>query len=584
MADGNLDEAFAWVKRQLGRELWPRERQFIATGGYARPSHFHRKTSKRPESATEENRFDARLIRWLLVKEIQGVTCRPEGVKLLGLLIEGELDLGHIDFGRALSATACGFRESPSMMGSTLNGLYLTGSSLPGLFAKGLICNGPVHLREQFKANGSIQLVGAKINGQFDCSGGSFAATQGRALNCDSAVIGANVLLGDGFAAAGEVNFRGAQINGHLSCTGGTFEATNRRALNCNASVISGNVLLRDGFYARGEVSFHSTKVMGNFLCKSARIEGQLDCERATIDCCFFWEAISGEVTDLNLTGTSVSRLRDDTSSWACVKTPILSGFRYESLQSDMALGDRLKLFERKREKFISPSRFLYWSYMDFDPQPYNQLASIYDAMGRRGDAAQVRATREKKLAYANLIRATIGSTADFNGFISISLAVLAFLWSQLYRVSFGFGHIPSRALGSALVILFGTYVMANNTYQHGEMAPASPVVLTSAEWLAAAQAGCAGPQEQGCTMPLRLWEQGSVGYRDYETFSPALYALDLFLPLDTLAQEENRAPSKDRGLWGWTLYWSRSIVQLYGWFLSTTALALISGILSRKE
>ncbi|MBZ4023995.1 hypothetical protein CKO11_16205 [Rhodobacter sp. TJ_12] len=119
--------------------------------------------------------------------------------------------------------------------------------------------------------------------------------------------------------------------------------------------------------------------------------------------------------------------------------------------------------------------------------------------------------------------------------------------------------------------------------YKAGEMAPASPVVLTSAEWLDASQKGCKAQQIEGCTMPLQLWEQ-STAYRDYETFSPALYALDLFLPLDTLGQEDAWAPSKDRGAFGLTLYWARWAVQLSGWLLLATAAAVFTGVLGKKD
>lgn len=331
-------------------------------------------------------------------------------------------------------------------------------------------------------------------------------------------------------------------------------------------------------------MNFRRAEVTGVLRCQSARFDGDFDCEGARIGGGFFWESISGKIYVLDLTETSVAHLSDDTASWRCVETPKLSGFRYDSIQSDMTVQERLSLLARKWERGIpchfttAPKR------KDFDPQPYSHLAKVYDTMGHRGDAAKVRLRRDVRLASARLARAITGSTWSSTAILSVLLAFVSYLWSQLYRLTFGFGYAPFRALGTALVILLATYVLAENTYQRGEMAPASPVVLTSAEWLAAAQAGCAGPKEQGCTMPLRLWEQGSVGYRDYETFSPALYALDLFLPLDTLAQEESWAPSKDRGPWGWTLYWGRWLIQLSGWLLLTTAAAVFSGVLGKKD
>lgn len=294
-------------------------------------------------------------------------------------------------------------------------------------------------------------------------------------------------------------------------------------------------------------------------------------------------EKISGQIEELDLTEVKVGRLSDDPASWHCVTSLKLSGLRYDSIQSDMTVQDRLALLERKWERAIPLPSGEKSKRKDFDPQPYSQLAKVYDTMGHRGDAAKVRLRRDVRLASARLARAITSSTWSSTAVLSVLLALVSFLWSQLYRATFGFGYGPFRAFGTALVILLGTYVLAENTYQRGEFAPASPVVLASPEWLIASAFGCPGAQEPGCTMPLRRWEQ-SLAYRDYETFSPALYALDLFLPLDTLAQEESWAPSKDRGPWGWTLYWGRWLIQLSGWLLLTTAAAVFSGVLGKKD
>ncbi|SDE32645.1 hypothetical protein SAMN04244550_00121 [Rhodobacter capsulatus] len=294
----------------------------------------------------------------------------------------------------------------------------------------------------------------------------------------------------------------------------------------------------------------------------------------------FFWQVMSGKVEALNLTETHISTLTDDTASWACVETVRLSGFRFDSIQSDMTVQERLVLLGRKWERDIPSPSGAASSRQDFDPQPYSQLAKVYDTMGHRMDAAKVRFARDERLMWAAFFRAMRQPKPDTFG---KALACISLVWGYVYRDTFGYGHAPFKALRTALLVLIATWWLADQTYQRGEMAPASPVVLASPEWLIASAFGCPGAQEPGCTMPLRRWEQ-SVSYRDYETFSPALYALDLFLPLDTLAQEESWAPSKDRGPWGSTLYWGRWLIQLSGWLLLTTAAAVFSGVLGKKD
>lgn len=581
MADQNLSEAFAWAEKELGRELWPRERQFIRMRGWARSTDFEWDNLSPPENGTERSMFDARLIRCLMTEEIPGISCRNEGVELLGLWIERELDLSIVDCGHPIRAIACNFQTALSLEGARVDGLDLSDSVIPSLDANHIQCRGSVKLAHNFKALGVVNLSNARIDGELDCAQGNFAASNGIALDCSNAIIGSHVYLDNGFRADGLVTFVDARIFGKLLCSGSTFTAMDpeHHVLNCDAALIGADLFLRMGFTAVGKVSFVRAEVKGDLECNQAKFDGAVTCEGVLIRGGFFWKGVSGNVSTLNLTETKVGRLTDDTASWACVETPALSGFRYDSIQSDITVKDRLALLDRKWERNIPPSS----TRKDFDPQPYSQLAKVYETMGHRGDAAKVRLRRDVRLASARLARAITGSTWSSTAVLSVLLALVSFLWSQLYRATFGFGYAPFRAFGTALVILLGTYVLAENTYQRGEFAPASPVVLASPEWLIASAFGCPGAQEPGCIMPLRRWEK-SLAYRDYETFSPALYALDLFLPLDTLAQEESWAPSKDRGPWGWTLYWGRWLIQLSGWLLLTTAAAVFSGVLGKKD
>ncbi|XZQ28991.1 hypothetical protein ACTTAL_16210 [Rhodobacter capsulatus] len=580
MADGNLEEAFAWVKRQLRRELWPREKQFIETGGEACPKGFKSSNRERPRTDDDNNRFDARLIRWLLTQEIPGIICRPEGVTVMGLWIEKTLSLGYVDCERAINASNCTFQEAPVLRNAQLRGLYLTGTALPGLDAVRLTCNGPIKMNKGFVANSCIQLGEARITGQVDCGDGHFASQKGPALNLSSAEIGADVFLNDGFTARGAVKLVRVQIVGQLTCDGGRFDATDGLSLNCNAAVIGADVFLRNKFNATGRVDFIRAQVTGNLRCQSAHFNGAFNAEGAKIAGGLFWENISGKVVVLDLTETSVERLNDDSGSWAKVKTPKLSCFRFDSIQSDMTVQDRLNLLGRKWERDIPFPNSAAPKRNDFDPQPYSHLAKVYDAMGHRMDAAKVRYARDERLMWATFFRALAPPKPDTFG---QGLAFVSLVWGCGYRATFGYGHAPFKALRTALLILAATVWLANATYQRGEMAPANVDILLSEDWKDAINNGCPSIQTASCTMPLRLWENTPAG-KDHEAFSPSIYALDLFLPLGTLAQKDSWAPSKNRGAFGWTLHYCRWIIQLSGWLLIATAAAVFSGVLGKKD
>lgn len=62
------------------------------------------------------------------------------------------------------------------------------------------------------------------------------------------------------------------------------------------------------------------------------------------------------------------------------------------------------------------------------------------------------------------------------------------------------------------------------------------------------------------------------------------LYALDLFVPLDALGQENAWAPSKDRGWWGTIGYYARMPIQMSGWIITAKSAAVVTGLVGRKE
>lgn len=91
------------------------------------------------------------------------------------------------------------------------------------------------------------------------------------------------------------------------------------------------------------------------------------------------------------------------------------------------------------------------------------------------------------------------------------------------------------------------------------------------------------GVKEVGCEMPLHLWNTTDTA-TDYETFNRGLYALDLFVPLDALGQENAWAPSKDRGALGWWAYYARWLVQMSGWIITVVGAAALTGGIGCKE
>ena len=220
--------------------------------------------TERPTKGTAENTIRAGLIRELLLGT-EDCRAPTHGIIMQGAWIDEHLSLIGEELPVPLLLHNCTLTENVFLIESTLPGLYLPGTQLPALHAQGLRCRGNLHLTDEFEAKGLVDLTGAKIAGQLDCTDGKFSAKD-VALRCDTITVGASVLLRNGFEAKGKVDLNGAKITGQLNCAGGKFLAK-PVALTCNALSTGSSVSLLLGFEAQGEVNLAGAKIGGKLAC-----------------------------------------------------------------------------------------------------------------------------------------------------------------------------------------------------------------------------------------------------------------------------------------------------------------------------
>lgn len=619
----------------------------------------------KPTAGTEQNTIRATLIRHILLGGCDDAPVHAKGVQIQGAWITGVLDLEACDSPLDLYLAGCTICEQSVLMDARLGSVMLPGCKVPGLNAhrlqvaravllnhgfqaKGtvdlssariggvLACdNGTfdgaggvalrcdamtvgtdVFLSDGFTATGQVNLMRAQITGQLDCVGGTFDGAGGVALMCNAMTVGASVFLRDGFTATGQVDLGGAQITGQLACTGGTFDGAGDVALMCEALTVGADVFLHGGFAAAGQVNLRRAQITGHLLCSGATIKGLLNCEGMSVDGGMYWHDVTKPPLAIDLTDAHVGALRDDDASWqGCLS--VLNGFRYDRIISEVSVTERLAWLGRKYETPIKAAvqmdgAPLPWlskaGDQKFDPQPYSQLATVLRAQGNASGAARVLVAREKRLGRAGYLRAQAALGPE--GAPAVRSSLLAMIkrpFDGLFGLVFGYGHQPARALVAVFLIWAGCFWLYGAAYNAGQMAPNSDVVLTSAEWQAAAvgytdenrpkapegwdQAewivrsshACATVKQADCEMPLILWQTSNTA-TDYETFNRGLYALDLFVPLDALGQENAWAPSKDRGALGWWAYYLRWAVQMSGWVITAVAAAALTGVIGRKQ
>ena len=143
---------------------------------------------------------------------------------------------------------------------------------------------------------------------------------------------------------------------------------------------VGADVFLRDGFQATGTLNLRRARITGNLQIIKAEINGLVDLQSGRVDEGFFWKNISGDVTTLDLTDTSVGVLRDDLESWDAVKRSRLKGLRYDGIDSDIRVRYRIEHLAPTKDQVAT-----------FDPQPHTQLAKTLSTHGQPVGAARVR-------------------------------------------------------------------------------------------------------------------------------------------------------------------------------------------------
>ena len=412
----------------------------------------------------------------------------------------------------------------------TLPALYMPSTHLPKLNAQRLQCNGSLHLSDGFQATGPVDLVGAEIDGQLSCNGGKFLAER-KALNCSAVTVGSDVVLS------------------------GEFDARRRIFLN--------------RFEARGRIDLNRAEIAGNLQISGATLNTGLDAQGMRVRAGFFWRNVTGDGIEVDLIDAHVGTLVDGPGSWQSVKMLRLSSFRYDRIESDVDVQERLDWLA-KHDASVRP----------FTPQPFVQLANVLRRQGMISAVNTVMIKREDLQRDADMEQAVQGN--EWCGLFALVMLLRPFL-SLPFKWMFGYGHRPAWELLWIAGILIITAAFAQKIHIHGQFAPTSSVVLTSQDWLDSFPTEPLHPDSPLWRAQMDAWAQTTSG-RDYTSFSAFLYALDLFIPLDALGQEKNWAPSAERGWWGEWGHRLRWLVQMAGWVITAIGAAVVTGLIGRRD
>ena len=279
-------------------------------------------------------------------------------------------------------------------------------------------------------------------------------AGSGRALAADGLVVGGGVDL-TGIHAEGEVRLSRAQIQGDLDCSRGTFKNPSQTpvqqnptlplvgtgtALNADGVNVNGGLFLRDGF-VEGQVRLPRSRIRMDLDCSKLTLIGELNAEGSEIGGALFWTGLADPATaHLNLMSASIRVLADDMNSWPVHGNLKLEGFVYGRMIGRAPTDAKSRLDWLSRQS-------------SFALQPYHQLAKVLRDDGNVTGAQQVlfemEHLRRKKedrgradRAYSFVFRNTVGYGYYPTRFAASWLVGLAVLGFVLFWAGFCAGSI----------------------------------------------------------------------------------------------------------------------------------------------
>jgi hypothetical protein len=219
-----------------------------------------------------ERAVRGRLVAWLCTGREASLLVTHRGVAIEGVRVDGGLDLQFARLAFPLYLKNCALTGLLNVQGANLHSLYLQGSYLKGLRADGLRVKGDVFLRDGFKCQGEVRLLGSDIEGNLDCKAGQFLNRGGIAIFADRMKVGGSFSLASGFRADGEVRLSGAVIAGQMRADGARLDNPNGTTLYAAGVRVGGGVFLKHGFRSAGTV-----------VLVGASIDGHLDLTGATV-------------------------------------------------------------------------------------------------------------------------------------------------------------------------------------------------------------------------------------------------------------------------------------------------------------
>ena len=383
-------------------------------------------------------------------------------------------------------------------------------------------------------------------------------------LLADGLILKGDLLLRNGFHSVGVVSLVGAEIEGSIDCCEGHFDHAKCIAINTHRATVKSGVYLRDGFKAEGEVRLIGTVIGGNidfsdghFFCENGKainasrliVGGNLFLRRANV------------VGTIEITTVEVGTLADDDFSCWQGGRHLLDGFHFKRIIGFTDAARRIEWLKLQREDQLTS---------DFKPQPWEQLIKVLREMGHHEDASDIAVAKQLQMRYAGVIKGPLRRSLHW-----------------LYGLLAGYGHRPLRTLGAMALVWLACSATFYAGRHAGLMGPSDPLIHANPQWEHCGAPGEIDMEVKPRPKPKLFWADGCTLPSEYTTLQPALYSLDLILPLVDLQQEADWSPivsneSGERLWWGHLLRATMWFEILFGWAMSLMLVAVLGRLVDK--
>jgi hypothetical protein len=448
-----------------------------------------------------------------------GVTPGPQGLKIRAAYITGRTDLADLRLPYGLGFRFCAFEEPADWSRMTVASLLIVHCTAPSLTLLDVHVGGVLALRRTTLANEG-----------------------GAALSLDRADIKGDAFL-DPVTVTGEVRVLGASIGG-LNLRGATLINE------------GGDALSLDGADIKGDAVLEWMTVMGVVRALDASIGGELNLLGATLTNAG-GRALAFDSARLNVVRLEPRAVKGaiglDSAQISVLITPedkndmkVLTD--NELFAHGWRLGDvsgRIRHDRRAAADWLSHD-----SAAEFMPQPWHELANVYERNGQPADARWLR------------WKAAQGVTRASSG------------WSKLIRKIYGAltGHGYYPLIAAVWLILA---IVASGVIVAANAAVFTPTAANKAAWKTPPPVGQAAPPITGATPCDELQDRSNC-------LRPFLYGFDNALP-GTLAtgQAAQWTANGAQGVDNWIL-WTLGALKIASWILVALLLAGVTGLLRK--